>query len=212
MRFALDDADLDPTFRQFTANTLEQASTKVRRGILDDLDFATEKDKQVLHALVRATQGFDDEAYVDRFFHLVERSDLYNDSRSSIAFRIAEIAGAKSRAAIDLLRANSGGKGLFKRMLPILESVYAPPATGLLVTNGLSPTGNRIGHNDVILEYDGHAIRNRADLTRADANTKIGQIVSVKIVRGGVQRVLRITVTDTAPGHLHFDSRPIVKR
>ena len=119
---------------------------------------------------------------------------------------------ADTETALVMNTADLSGKGLFKRMLPILESVYAPPATGLLVTNGLSPTGNRIGHNDVILEYDGHAIRNRADLTRADANSKIGQIVSVKIVRGGVQRVLRITVTDTAPGHLHFDSRPIVKR
>lgn len=212
MRFALDDEDLDPTFRQFTARTLEQASTKVRRAILDDLDFATEKDKSVLHALVRATQGFQDEAYVDRFLHLVQRSDLYNDSRSSIAFRIAEITGTKSRAAIDMLRANSGGKGLFQRMLPVLESIHAPPGTGLLVTNGMQPKDDRIGHNDLILEYAGHLIRNRADLTRADAKSQPGQVVSVKILRGGVERVLHITVTNTAPGHLHFSSRPIVKR
>lgn len=212
MRFVLEQGDLDPTFRQFTARTLEQASTKVRRGILDDLDFSTEKDKSVLHALVRATSGFKDEAYVDRFLHLVQRTDLYNDSRSSIAFRIAEIEGDKSRAAIDLLRVTSGGKGLFKRMLPVLESIYSPPATGLLVTNGMRPADQRIGHNDVILEYAGHAIRNRADLTRVDSKTKPGQVVSVKIVRDGAELILRITVTNTAPGHLHFSSRPIVKR
>ena len=106
---------------------------------------------------------------------------------------------------------NSGGKGLFKRMLPVLESIYAPPATGLLVTNGMRPSNDRIGHNDLILEYGGHRIRSRADLTRADAKTKPGQIVSVKILRNGVEHILRITVTDTAPGHLHFSSRPVVR-
>lgn len=117
-----------------------------------------------------------------------------------------------SHPAIDQLRVNSGGKGLFNRMLPVLESIYAPPATGLLVTNGLRPGSNRIGHNDLILEYGGHKIRTRADLTRVDSNTKLGQIVPVKILRAGNEHILQITVTSTAPGHLHFSSRPIVRR
>jgi hypothetical protein len=212
MKFTLEEADLDPTLRQFTARTLELASTKTRRAILADLDFASEKDKAVLHPLVRGTQGFQDASYVDRFQRLVARTDLYNDSRSSIAFRIAEIGGDAARAAIDRMRANSGGKGLFNRMLPVLESIYAPPATGLLVTNGMKPSGARIGHNDLILEYAGHAIRNRADLTRADSKTRPGQIVAVKLMRNGVEHTLAITVTNTAPGHLHFSSRSVVRR
>ena len=187
--------------------TLASAGFALRRAILDTLDFSIEKDSGVLTPLVRAARDMRDSIYVDRFARLVQRTDLYNDMRHSVAFMIAEIEGDEARRALDVLRASGG----YQRIMPVLESIYSPPATGLLVTNGFSPGAEVIGLNDIILEYNGHAIRNTADLTLADANTKPGDKVFVRVLRDGGEQILYVTVTDTAPGHLHFDGRPIVK-
>jgi hypothetical protein len=208
VRFGLEQADLDPSFRQFAAATLQQAALGFRRTILATLDVAEERDKAVLIPLLRAARELRDPAYVDRFLHCVQRTDLYNDTRSSVAFMIAEIGGAESRRALDVLRAT----GDYQRIATVLEHIYAPPATGLLVTDGFSPTPERIALSDIILEYDGHAIATQADLVRADSGTRPGDVVVVKVLRGGVERRLLVTVTDSAPGHLHFSSRAIVKR
>ncbi len=80
------------------------------------------------------------------------------------------------------------------------------------MTNGFKPGPNRIGLNDIILEYRGQRIRQMSDLTRADANSKPNQVVAVKVLRGGTEHFLQITVTDTAPGHLHFSAPGIVRR
>ena len=207
MRHALTESKLDPTFRRFTAEALEQASVATRRAILDDLDFRAEKDKGVLHPLVRATRDFKDPIYVDRYLHLVGRTDLYNNSRQSIAYAIAGIGGPESRTALDALHAAGG----HERILPVLESIYAPPATGLLITNARAPGPDQIGLNDIILEYNEREILTNADIVAADSATRPGDVVTVKILRGGVELTIYVTVTDTAPGHLHFDARSIRK-
>ena len=173
-----------------------------------DVDFSTEKDKTVLHALVRAVRDFKDPLYVERFVHLVQRTDLYNDSRSNIAFRIAEIGGSESRRALDVL----GAAGTYDRIVPVLEHIYDPPATGLLITNARSPGDDRIGISDIILEYNQRPIRTNADLLLADSVTAPGDVVPVKLLRNGIEQTISLTVTDTAPGHLHFDATPIQKK
>ncbi len=80
------------------------------------------------------------------------------------------------------------------------------------MTNGLAPATDRIGHNDIILEYNGRAIRSSGDLTLADAKTTPGAQVPVRVLRDGSEQMLYVTVTNTAPGHLHFDARSIVKK
>ena len=208
IRFALNDPELDPDFRQFAAETLSQASVTARRAILDTLDFSTERDSRVLTPLVAAARDARDPIFVDRFLHLVQRTDLYNNMRSSIAFMIAEIEGDAASRALDVLRSSGG----YQRTLPVLENIHSPPATGLLVTNGVAPATDRIGHNDIILEYNGRAIRSSGDLTLADAKTTPGDQVPVRVLRDGAEQMLYVTVTNTAPGHLHFDARPIVKK
>ena len=129
-----------------------------------------------------------------------------------MAFVIAEIDGDEASQALDILRASGGYQPMIQRILPVLANIHSPPATGFLVTNGLPPETGRIGHNDIVLEYNGHVIRNVADFTVADTNTKPGDMVLVRVLRDGGEQILYVTVTNTAPGHLHFEGQPIVKK
>lgn len=207
--FALTESGLDPVFRRFAAQTLTYAPAEVRRSILEPLDFAEEKDVKVLTPVWKAAAQFKDPIFVDRFARIANRLDLYNNYRQSVAFAIAETPGEESRKALDAMHATE--KGPLLRVLPVLEQIYAPPATGVLITNGMKPTADRIGLADIILEYNGIAVRTRDDIAAADANSSPGDVVTVKVLRDGVEEELQVTVTDSVPGHLHFDARPIVK-
>ncbi len=175
---------------------------------LDELDFSEEKDKTVLRSLLHAAKDVKDNEYVDRFQRLVQRTDLYNDTRRWVACMMAEIGGERSWKAIHELQF----LGNYDRLLPVLERMHTPPATGLLVMNSRPAGPARIGLYDVLVEYNGHRIRTRADLTLADATTTPGDVVTAKVLHNGAEQILNITVTDTAPGHLHFDAMPIVEK
>ena len=209
IKYALTEPGLNPVFRRFAAEILRYAPTEVRRSILESLDFAGEKDVKVLTPVWKAAARFKDPIFVDRFARMANRPDLYNNYRQSVAFAIAETPGEESRRALDAMHATE--KGPLLRVLQVLEQIYAPPATGVLITNGMKPTAERIGLADIILEYNGIAVRTRDDIAAADAYSSPGDVVTVKVLRDGVEEELQVTVTDSAPGHLHFDARPIVK-
>ena len=48
--------------------------------------------------------------------------------------------------------------------------------------------------DDVVILFNGRVIKNSRDLTRAVADTPVGKTVNAKIMRGGKQMVLRVTV------------------
>ncbi len=208
MRFAMEATRIDPELRRFAADTLERAGPSERHAVLDDLDFSLEKDAKVLGSLLRAVEEFRDSRYVERFSRLVDRGDLYNNTRQKIALMIAEVGGDQAQAAIESLRS----KGGHERILPVLEIALLAPADGLLVWNGDEPRDHAVGLCDVILEYNGRRTLSVADLLLADSTTRPGDIVPMRLYRKGDEVVITLTVASTAPGHLHFDAVPIRTR
>ena len=49
-------------------------------------------------------------------------------------------------------------------------------------------------------------------VTLADATTRPGDMVPVKVFRNGGELLMYVTVTATVPGHLHFEGQPVTKK
>lgn len=79
----------------------------------------------------------------------------------------------------------------------IAESLGLDRARGALVA-GVSPDGpgghGGIETGDVIVEFDGHQVSQTRDLPRIVAETEIGKVVDVRIVRRGEEITMSVTV------------------
>jgi serine protease Do len=79
----------------------------------------------------------------------------------------------------------------------IAESLNIKPARGALVA-GVDPKGPAkpagIEPGDVIITFDGHQIKEMHDLPRIVADTAIGKVVDVVVIRKGKQETYKVTV------------------
>ncbi len=79
----------------------------------------------------------------------------------------------------------------------IAESLKLPDARGALVADVMDDTpageaGIRVG--DVIVEFDGHAVKDSTDLPLIVARTPIGKRAPVKLIRDGEEQTVTVTI------------------
>ncbi|MEQ1770655.1 MAG: Do family serine endopeptidase [Devosia sp.] len=88
------------------------------------------------------------------------------------------------------------GVGIQDVSLDIASSLGLPDTSGALavnITKG-SPAEGIVLEGDLIMEFDGKPITTMRDLPRIVAETEVGKVVDLKILRGGEEKVVSVTL------------------
>src|SRR5690606_2526462 len=88
------------------------------------------------------------------------------------------------------------GVGIQEVTEDIASSLGRPDTHGALVID-ITPSGpsdGKIVEGDIILEFDGKPIERMRDLPRVVAETEVGKAVPVKVLRGGAEIVVNVTL------------------
>ncbi len=101
------------------------------------------------------------------------------------------------------------GVGIQEVTPDIAASLARPNSFGALVVDVTKdgPSDGVVQEGDMILEFDGHPIEKMRDLPRVVAETAVGRAVPVKVLRGGTEVVLDITLGRLEVGEQLIASR-----